>query len=47
MSIVVMWIAIGNITDVWLYTAVAKPELYLAKQAVDIVKQKLDTISKK
>lgn len=46
-TIAVLWFAIGNITDVWLYTAVAKPELYLAKQAVDIVKQKLDTISKK
>lgn len=33
--------SIPRITNVWEYTAVAKPELYLAKQAVDIVKAKL------
>lgn len=33
--------SIGRVTDVWQYVAVAKPELYLAKQAVDIVKAKL------
>ena len=33
--------SIPRIVDVWQYTAVAKPELYLAKQAVDIVKAKL------
>lgn len=30
-----------TVTNVWLYTAVAKPELYLAKQAVDMVKERL------
>lgn len=33
--------SIGRVTNVWQYVAVAKPELYLAKQAVDIVKAKL------
>lgn len=33
--------AFPRVTNVWTYTAVVKPELYLAKQAVDIVKAKL------
>lgn len=31
----------STVTNVWLYTAIAKPELYLAKQAVDMVKERL------
>lgn len=31
-----------QVTNVWTYTAVFKPELYLAKQAVDVVKAKLN-----
>lgn len=30
-----------TITNVWLYTAIVKPELYLAKQAVDMVRERL------
>ena len=44
---VMTFVSASHITDVWTYTAVAKPELYLAKQAVDIVKTKLETASKK
>lgn len=33
--------SIDRVTDGWQYVAVAKPELYLAKQAVDAVKAKL------
>ena len=35
-----------KVTDVWLYTAVAKPELYLVKQVVDVVKKKANEVAK-
>lgn len=31
-------------TDVWKYTAVIKPELYIVKQTVDLAKKKLDNV---
>ena len=38
---------ISNITNVWYYTAVAKPELYLAKLTIDAVKTKIGETIKK
>ena len=40
-AIIIAMAQVSTITNVWLYTAIAKPELYLAKQAVDIVKERL------
>jgi ABC-type proline/glycine betaine transport system permease subunit len=34
-----------TITNVWLYTALFKPELYLTKQAIDLAKKKLEAPS--
>ena len=42
---VVLFHSFPRITNVWTYTAVVKPELYLAKQAVDIVKAKITGVS--
>jgi uncharacterized membrane protein len=40
-AVVVASLQLSTVSNIWLYTAVAKPELYLAKQAVDIVKERL------
>ena len=34
--------ALPRVTDVWLYTAVVKPELYLVKKTVDLVEKNLN-----
>lgn len=39
---VILMHGFAHVTNVWTYTAVFKPELYLAKQAVDVVKAKLN-----
>ena len=44
--IFVTFISIKNLTNVWNYVAIAKPEIYLVKQVVDVVKEKA-TESKK
>lgn len=38
---------VQRITDVWKYTAVIKPELYLVKKTVDMVEKKLDAAGRK
>ena len=38
---------IWRVTDVWKYTAVAKPELYLVKKTVDMVEKKLEAAARK
>lgn len=40
-SFVIVFSYFPTVTNIWLYTAVAKPELYLAKQAVDMVRERL------
>jgi hypothetical protein len=39
--------SVPRIMDVWLYTAVAKPELYLVKKTVDMVEKKLNAPEQK
>lgn len=36
-----------TVTNVWLYTAVAKPELYMVKRTIDMVEAKLKAPEKK
>lgn len=48
-SIFLMFVLYGNtktVTNMWNYVCVAKPELYLVKQTVDIVKEKAQPTKK-
>lgn len=40
-ALIVATLQLHTVSNIWLYTGVVKPELYLAKQAVDIVKERL------
>ena len=40
--ILILYFNSSQVLNVWNYVAVAKPELYLAKQAVEVVKDKLN-----
>lgn len=44
---VLLFSAIPRITDVWKYTAIVKPELYLVKKTIDLVETKLESAAKK
>lgn len=42
-AVIAAFVAIASfrtVTNIWLYTAVIKPELYLVKQVVDVVKER-------
>jgi hypothetical protein len=40
-ALIIATLQLHTVSNIWLYTGVVKPELYLAKQAVDIVKERL------